>query len=117
MERKAFIAIIDKVINQVKAEAFEDATGVLSDLSMDLQFDIANWMVESEEDEKLIQFYQETLESIELAQFILDSLFDTDEEDYDEEDCDEENFCEEDNDTQTVRIINILSSIKDDWMK
>ena len=34
-----------------KTEAFEHASDILSDLGMNLQFDISDWMVESEEDE------------------------------------------------------------------
>ena len=105
---------IDRAISSVKNKAYEDALDYLNDVGTNLQFDIDDWLVESEEDEKSIRCYQETLEALEEAQFILDSLLDEDEEDLDNEENDEEY---EDEDKDSDRIIQILSSIEDKWME
>lgn len=118
MDKKEMVSSIDSVIDYVKKGAFEDACGVLDDLGMNLQFDINDWMIESEDDEKFVRFQQETLESIEEAQQLLENMLYTDEEDYDEEDVDEEDADDESTDTdiQKDAIIQILSSIKDNWI-
>ena len=46
---------IDRAISSVKNKAYEDALDYLNDVGTNLQFDIDDWLVESEEDEKSIR--------------------------------------------------------------
>lgn len=117
MEQSTLNKAINKAIALVNDGEYQEALEYLDDVGSNLQFDIDDWMIETEEDEKHIETLRNALESIEEVQCQLESLLDVEDEGLEEEDFGEESDEEEsddeyaDDEDEVSRIIQLLSAI------